>query len=780
MPGPLSPLLAFGFLSPGFLIGGLLLAGVPILIHLLHRRNYRETPWAAMRFLMNAVRKNARRVRLEQLLLLAVRVLILVLAALGLAQPYLEGIARPLAADAPTHRVIVLDASFSMGHASDGRTAFDRGREIARGIARSARPGDALNLVRIAGSSPAAIVREPAYRGALVLEEIDRLASTDEPGDLSAALAAVEEALSKAPDLARKEVILIGDMQRRLWRPRDQAARTSLRGALERIAGRARLALVPVGAANAANVAVTDFTADEPFAAAGRPIMLGVTVRNFGSVATASRQLELYADDRLIGSRDIQIDPDSERLEDFTHTFPLGGEHRLEARLTEDSLPTDDRRWLTLPVKEEINVLLVSGRQSGRPLDDATSLVRLALAPPSRGSSGGSESRGMIRPHVIPEGELPSTALARYDCVFLCDVAMLTPREADLLRAYVEAGGGLVFCMGSQVRAQNYNEVLLERGLLPGRLGDVVSAPEESGGFLFDVDDRDHPVVRPFAGNPDAGLETSRTDRYLATAIPERGPARVVLRFDDGGAAIVDQPVGRGRAMLITTAVDRTWGTWPVWPSFPPLMHEIVLHAVSDRWQSRRLVVGQPIDRSFAVRTFDMPASVVRPDKSSEPIAPAEEENFVRAAYAATDRRGMYELRLGPPLGVSEWFAVNVDANESDLASLSERELREDVLADVPFEFTTDVRPRDAEAIEATIARSGLSRWLLAGAFALLFVELLMAWRFAWGALSLAALLAAGVAWSAAAWHPAIGLFVAVAFAAGIALLSPRVLRARA
>ncbi|MEX1095549.1 MAG: BatA domain-containing protein [Planctomycetales bacterium] len=772
MPLLAPPILAFGFLSPGFLLWGLVLAGVPILIHLLHRRNYRETNWAAMRFLLNAVRKNARRVRLEQLLLLAVRVLILLLVAFALAQPYLEGVGQQFASDSPTHRVIVVDASFSMGHVADGGAAFDRARDLARRIAQSVRPGDALNLVRIAGSSPAAIVREPAYRTAQVIEEIDRLSLTDEPGDLAAALAAVEEALAKARDIGRKEVVLIGDVQRSMWRPQNDAARAALRAALDRIARTAKLTLAPIGAAGAPNAAIVDFEADEPFAATGRPISLGVTVRNFGSAVAASRKLELYADGRLLDSREVQVEPESERREDFTHTFLLGGEHRLEARLTEDALPADDRRWLALPVKEEIHVLLVSGKRTGRSLEDATSHVRLALAPPVKGES----ARGLVRPHVIPEGDLPATALGRYDCVFLCNVAMLTPREADLLRAYVEVGGGLVVCVGDQVRQQNYNEVLFETGLLPARLGDAVSAPEESGGFQFDAGDYDHPIVRAFEGNPDAGLETSRTDRYLRTTVPERGPARVALRFTDGGAAIIDQSVGRGRSILIATSIDRAWGTWPVWPSFPPLMHEIVLHAVSDRWQSRQLVVGQPIDRIFALRAYDMPASIVRPDESSEPIALAEEASFVRAAYAGTDRRGLYELRLGPPLGKSEWFAVNVDPAECDLATLSERDLRQELFSGIPFDYSADVQPVAPETVRATVARSGLTHWLLAAAFALMFVELLMAWRFPLGLLLLTALTAAGIAWGAAAWHPAIGWIAGLFLAGGVAILARRIL----
>ncbi|MFM8217788.1 MAG: BatA domain-containing protein, partial [Planctomycetaceae bacterium] len=63
------------FFGSPWLLWGVGLASAPLVIHLLYRRRFRETSWAAMRFLLEAARKNARRLRLEQWLLLALRTL---------------------------------------------------------------------------------------------------------------------------------------------------------------------------------------------------------------------------------------------------------------------------------------------------------------------------------------------------------------------------------------------------------------------------------------------------------------------------------------------------------------------------------------------------------------------------------------------------------------------------------------------------------------------------------------------------------------------------------
>src|SRR5262245_50389854 len=98
---------------------------IPVIIHLLNRRRFRVVEWAAMRFLLAAQRKNARRMRLEQILLLVVRCLIVLLLVLAMASvtPWAEAVWRwvnPeggkgfLPGSTRTHRILVLDGSFSM------------------------------------------------------------------------------------------------------------------------------------------------------------------------------------------------------------------------------------------------------------------------------------------------------------------------------------------------------------------------------------------------------------------------------------------------------------------------------------------------------------------------------------------------------------------------------------------------------------------------------------------------------------------------------------------
>src|SRR3954454_18422270 len=91
------------------LLWGLGAASLPIIIHLLNRRKFREMRWAAMRFLMAAIRKNSRRIRIEQLIRLPARTLVILRVVMAMAKPFLESLgALPVMAGRRTHRVLVL------------------------------------------------------------------------------------------------------------------------------------------------------------------------------------------------------------------------------------------------------------------------------------------------------------------------------------------------------------------------------------------------------------------------------------------------------------------------------------------------------------------------------------------------------------------------------------------------------------------------------------------------------------------------------------------------
>ena len=713
------PVLALGFGTP-LLLWGIALAGIPLAIHLLHRRRYVEAPWAAMQFLAAAARSQSQRLRIEQWLLLAARMLIVALAALALSRPSVTTLTSLLRPEQPVQRVILIDATPSLGAQGERSTRFDRAKDLARQLIDATRPGDALHLVRISALEPQVLVRGPAYAAGPVLAEIDQLTLGDDRGDVETALREALALLSLAPDLERRELWVLTDLQSAAWQSSDAAVSGRIRSLLLQLSERCQLRFLDLGQGPSENLAVTRFETPAEVLLAGRPTPITAALRNYASHLREAVAVELVANGRLIDTRRVDVPPAQEVTLDFAPLLPTG-QTRLELRLPQDDFPLDDQRRLAIDVRNELKVLLVNGQAGGEPLENATEFLRLALDP----SGGAKAAATPFRPVVITDGELLSTKLAEYDVVFACNVTQFTEREADVLRRYVIDGGGLIVSLGDQVRADNYNQILAagETPLLPGRLtGRVGGTVDRTVVYDFATSDFAHPIVKPFAGNPGAGLELTRTFAYERVEPVARG-ARVALAFDSGDPAILEAPLGRGRCVLITTALDRRWSTWAVWGhSFIPLMHETVLFAARGRSRDRQLLAGQSLELAGS---SDADASLVikRPDGSTESLSGGQ-------AMPVAERAGFYELQFGPQVRQTEWLAVNGDPRESDLVCLTESELRNDLAPGVNLSWhATLPELSTADGVGTPALRTGTSaaRWLLLASLGLLLAEPLLA-----------------------------------------------------
>src|SRR3989441_11908988 len=120
------------FLNPAYLIAGSALVSLPILIHLINRMRFKRIRWAAMEFLLRSQKRNRRRLVIEQLILLALRCLLVLLAVLLVAR-YLFSF--PIFEPQNTLHLFFLDFSLSITdqwkEEGDEKHSFKEGKEQA-------------------------------------------------------------------------------------------------------------------------------------------------------------------------------------------------------------------------------------------------------------------------------------------------------------------------------------------------------------------------------------------------------------------------------------------------------------------------------------------------------------------------------------------------------------------------------------------------------------------------------------------------------------------------
>jgi hypothetical protein len=717
---------------------------IPIIIHLLNRRRFRVVTWAAMRFLLAAQKKNSRRMRLEQILLLALRCLIVLLLVFAMASitPWAEAVwrwfapegANALAAGSQrTHKILVVDGSLSMGLRKEAETCFDRARALAAQIVRESSGGDSFSVVLMV-APPRRIVPEPSEDARKVVAEIDNLRLTHGNADLAATLNTVESLVRASPGkYPAREVYFLTDLQQSTWIARQPAA---LSATLQRIKERAQTIFVDVGREDAGNLAVTNLVLDDSMAVTGRTTPIVATLTNYGETRSDVRVILSVGKARAAAGSHAERGNQGEALHEveektikqikrgeaapvtFTYKFPAPGDYVLVVQTAHDDLEQDDMRSAVVTVKNTVPVVLVNGKPAVEAFDRASEWLRVALNPYDEGTAPPTVA---ARPKVVSLSQFSDEGLGDltpYDCVFLCDVPRFSLAEVRRLENHIRRGGSAVFCLGPNVDLASYNDLLYRdgKGLLPARLTDYAKA---NSGYDFqlamDADaDREDPL-KPFRSESAREyLLSARFRQFVQTEPAPHAAPRRVLSFVpsaiagqpkasplSGGPAILDwrPPTGshpehgnqgtgrmRGRVVLITTTVNADWNNWPSSPSFAPLMQELLYYASAARLREQVLQVGEPIELYLPNVVGGAEATINTPDGRTESTRLESQDEAAVLRCTDTDISGVYSVVIGQHPR-QHLFAINVPAlNEAQQLSESDltRTTREDLQKTYP------------------------------------------------------------------------------------------------
>jgi hypothetical protein len=723
------PILFAGFANAP-LLWGVGAASVPIILHLLNRRKFREVQWAAMKFLLAAIRKNSRRIRIEQWLLLAVRTLLIILVVTAMAKPFLEGLgALPVIAGQRTHRVLVLDGSLSMAYTTSDETRFAQAKNLAAQLVKDARRGDVISVVLMA-DPPRNVIREPSPNHTEVLKEIEEITLPHGGTDLPASFDAIERALASS-DIRQKEIVFLTDLQAASWRTGGSAVDEGLKRTLAKIQARkARSVVIDLGTAGGENRAVTGLRIDSPVVTVGSSVFIEATVHNFGPNTVNGARVQLVVDGRLGPEQLVDLPVGDDVPVVFSRLFSTPGDHLVEVQIGNDPLQLDNRRWLAIPVKEHLDVLLVDGHFKSEPYQAETDFLGQALAPPSE--SDGSQSA--IRVEVVSESQLSRRELAPYDTVVLCNIAQFTEPEVAALDDYLQQGGGVVIFDGDQVVSENYNRLLYAsgKGILPAEIGPLVGdGSPKSTGFQFNALGFRHPIVKEFEGAPAeviAGISNVRTWAFHKLSLPRDTQARVAVAFNNGDPAIIEMPRHRGTVIQIATSADAGWTNWPAHLSYPPIMQQIIFQAASGRMAERNVRVGQSLDQSLPAAGAAAAVSVVAPDGRTHASKLAATGGVSQLHFENTELSGPYQVKVGPPLALESTFTANPDPAESDPFKLDRAGLAEAVPG---WNFAYFTNWKELFSDTASVSRQGeLHRPLLYAVLALLIIESILAWKF--------------------------------------------------
>ena len=687
-----------------WLAAGAAAAAIPVVIHMIHTARAPRQVFPTLRFLRSASEKTARRRRIENILLMVLRMVLVAGLAMALARPILSEQFGLFTSQDHGAAVLVLDNSYSMNVRHEQSTRFGQAKQQARAILESAwRPAEAaVLLTNPAGAAGPASEAAPTALSAdraSLFRQIDTAPISSGVADLAGTLRAAYNLLAKA-EAAERRIWVLTDRQALSWEGlKDQDA--------ARRHPEIPLAILQATEPSLTNVAVTEATVVSLTCVAGMPIRVDVTVRNSGP-APESRHLLLFVDDLGQARQKVAVSlaaagsAGSSQVVPLTWVFEQTGPHRLLVALEgTDSLDVDDGRRVALEMADRISVLAVKERAAEVPFQDANFYLVRALDPTGGGNptnGQGPEFPWAIRPVETTADRLEAGALEAYDAVMLNNlpavvgIGGLGTETARALADYVAGGGTAVVFCGPEVNAADYNRLLVdgigrEGGLLPARLkeriGDAVlrQAAEQVAQVAAES-----PYLEGLVDTAAIYQEILVYEHFRT----EPAPAESVLaRLSGGDPLLLVKTFGEGRVLLFTVPATADWSNFPIRNLFLPLLVRIVCLTPQGRAARANLVAGQPFEINLAPKIKGTTTLEV-----TGPLGPGGQSASEQRETAAADRKNVLRFEKTWNLGYYTWrtlgesraadspeqaeglFCTNPDGRESDLAEIGDEELR--------------------------------------------------------------------------------------------------------
>jgi hypothetical protein len=753
--------------SNAALLIGVAGAVVPLVLHLLSRARYQSVDWGAMLFLEGLEARQQYSGRINQILLVAIRMAVVALLAVALAEPILQqwspeadsagaalsaadrgqllcvagaiacgivavwiilvitrsagmprtrgrrwtGLVLAIAAgvgavslgrraaawDAEVRRLmeqqpaaasrpaegslhqridaaILLDCTGTMSFEENGHTRFDLARGAAKQILAGLHRGDRVSLLLLGQRQSEAEI-EPTADLQAVADRIDAARTGRQPADIPEGLLKAQDVLDRQGAAAR-DLYVVCDREASSWRAvNDYFIRHRWPESVRKSAAAVRLFVVPVGDADADNLAVESITLSNPPAIVGQPAEVKVDVRNYGPTPRAAVPLTVSVNGHVAFDTTVSVGGGSAARV----TVPIAGgamvspgSQYLTTEIRTAGYRDDDRLDAVIEAIEPIRVLVISGDEydatpAGQFRSEAD-FLRVALAPQRSLHRGGADP---CKVEVVPAERWPDGELARYQVVILANVERFSAAQSREIEQYVYGGGGLLIAPGNLARVENYDEQLWRdgAGILPAELEDPTSADGAEATAIVGYDPTT-PVFQFLHDQPDLTL-SSTIGRYFPTG-SRPSDAHILAWYTSGAPFLIESRAGRGKALLMTTSLDADWSTLPLSSFYLPYVQSAVRYLAAGTLPTRNLLLGEPIEATFDDPADDR-ATIDLPGGETRQISLTRFGATADLHWSDTQEPGIYRVHVRERAGErSLLFAVRLPPEQSDLTQLTD------------------------------------------------------------------------------------------------------------
>lgn len=639
------------------LLWALLLAAVPVILHLFNLQKPQVVYFSSIRFLKQIETESQKTSTIKRWLLLLMRVLAIIFIVLAFAKPYLKD--DSLAGNSfSCDKFIYIDNSFSMSNQTEKGSCLDHAKQIATSIITS---GGKNERFWIADNDRIYASNEPTDK-ARSLEAISSISLTGTEKKLSEIVAKAKWKCGNS----KIELIAISDLQK---------ASFNLGDIPDSII---KTIVIPTRPTAYGNISIDSCWFETPYRKSESQEKLFIKISKRNKSEQKDLSLRLFVNDSLRSVTNIAIE-DGTTVQSLEFTNPRTGDVSIRLEIEDSPIEFDNAYHYAYSIATEIPVLHIYSQQ------------------PNTAINAMYTGRNEILYETKKSEQVAPSDLGQYSFIIAENKSELSEANRDALREFVSQGGSLLITP-SKSTANDKQKYLSETFAIKvdsvGKTADINNIQIAEELFATAVKSSKKGITDIAISNP----------HYFS--IPASFRYRSLLSFANRQTAFAQLSYGLGKLYLSAAPIDRSNQSFIASPIITPLLFNPALFSRPSH--SNQTFIGQTA--LIRIEGFDNAAVEISSEDRSKRFAPEYRydrfnSTMVVMPSANTQKAGMYRLQTNDK---SFPLAFNYDREESDLNSFSETEL-EDLLT-AGANFTVEV-PQNNTDFQFTKLRTE-NRWI--------------------------------------------------------------------
>jgi hypothetical protein len=525
------------FVNPYFL-WGLIIIGIPIIIHLFNFRRFKKVYFSNVSFLEELKVQTQKYSRLKHFLILAMRILAIICLVMAFAQPYFPFAVNKKAIKGKNVVSIYVDNSFSMEAIADEAKLLDVAKIKAREIVSAYPNSDLFQLLTNDF--------EGRHQHLFSKEEFLQLLNEVE----------VSPSVRKFPEIYKRQQDVIG-----LFQQTNKASYiiSDFQKSISQFEGIIKdtnisTYLIPVIPQKSNNLFIDSCWFDSPVLQLNKNVKINVKIKNASDIAYEKIPLKLMINGNQKAVASFDIKEKDELSLSISYRITESGIQNGYVELTDYPIVYDDKFYFSYTVAKKIAVLLINGGEENQYLNKIYQLD------------------SVFSLSNVSERNIDYSVFRNNDLIVLNSLKSISTGLSQELKRFVDNGGSLLIFPSTNIDFESYRQ-------FSTALNISIYQAKDSTDTKVDQLNIYHPLFADVFEKLPENIDLPKVFSFYTFTNLQLSRKEFILKMLNNREFLGASISGKGMIYQSAVPLDVSWSNFPRHAIFVPTMFNIALQS---------------------------------------------------------------------------------------------------------------------------------------------------------------------------------------------------------